>query len=108
MDVLRHDDPGPQVETFLTPGLLKCLDEPPARPVLAEQRQAVITGKGQKMGFPRIIIMFHCFSIVIRWSHAQIMDTCLGGNKSILPRSGFLVPLLGRRSATSPPSEDLR
>jgi len=52
MSVIRHDNPGPDMEVVLDPGFLQGIDEPLTRTLFAEQRDAMITGEGQTVGIP--------------------------------------------------------
>jgi hypothetical protein len=62
MNVLGHDDIGPEVEPHPRPGGLDRLDEPPPSSIARQQGEPPITRKRQFMGMTRLIVAAATFA----------------------------------------------
>lgn len=58
MDMLGHDDPGPQVKAMRLSSVFQGVDKPLTALILRQERQSAVAREFQKMGLA-IIVMLH-------------------------------------------------
>ncbi len=76
MNVFRHDDPSPKVESVFDARGYKGLQEPGPRPILRENRKLAITGEGQESGVPGFIVAFEFLAV---WRHVRYCTRGVAG-----------------------------
>ena len=87
VDVFRHNDPCPKVESMLSSRVLQCLDKPEPRSVFAQQGHPPMAREGEKMGVPRFVEMTNLLPPLRRVFGVGTTHAETPMNTSMLPES---------------------
>lgn len=61
--MLRHDDPRPNMEAMLETSTVDGVNQPHSGSVFGQERQAMVTGKGQEVSMSRFVVVLDTFSV---------------------------------------------